>query len=91
MAENGMRWNVELIELRLAFLRGMCRFSDGFVFLRRNMPQLLVKIKGAIAREWKRKGQNVDWELLERMEVHQKGVETAISHQFSSAGECLCY
>lgn len=48
-----------------------------------------MKIKGAIAREWKRKGQNVDWELLERMEMHQKGVEAAIAHQFSSPGECM--
>lgn len=45
------------------------------------LPQLLGKIKASIARQWHHKGQNVDWELLERMELHQKAIEGAISAQ----------
>lgn len=44
-----------------------------------HLPQLLGKIKASIARQWHHKGQTVDWELLERMELHQKAVEGAIS------------
>lgn len=38
----------------------------------------MAKIKAAIAREWEAKAHNVDWELLERMEQHQKAVASAI-------------
>lgn len=38
------------------------------------------KVKGKIAREWhKSNGKSVDWELLERMEQHQKAVADAIA------------
>ncbi|CAM9916628.1 unnamed protein product [Scytosiphon promiscuus] len=43
------------------------------------LPHLMAKIKAAIAREWEAKAQNVDWELLERMEQHQKAVSSAIN------------
>lgn len=45
------------------------------------------KMKAAIAREWHISGQNVDWEVLERMELHQKAVEAAIAAQ-SVGGKC---
>ena len=45
--------------------------------------QLLAKIRATIAREWQQKGAGVDWELLERMELHQKAVATAIAAQSS--------
>ncbi|CAM9308380.1 unnamed protein product, partial [Laminaria digitata] len=49
------------------------------------LPQLLAKIRATIAREWQQKGASVDWELLERMELHQKAVATAIA-ALSSGG-----
>lgn len=48
--------------------------------------QLMAKIKAAIARQWQKKNQNVDWDLLERMEQHQKAVASAIVAQ-SGRGE----
>lgn len=45
-----------------------------------NIQQLMAKIKAKIAREWqKSNGKAVDWELLERMEQHQKAVAEAIA------------
>lgn len=47
------------------------------------------KIKAAIAREWHKsngKSKSVDWDLLERMEQHQKAVAAAIVAQ-STGGE----
>ena len=45
----------------------------------------MAKIRATIAREWQQKGASVDWELLERMELHQKAVATAIA-ALSSGG-----
>ncbi|CAM9707718.1 unnamed protein product [Pylaiella littoralis] len=42
------------------------------------LPQLMSKMRASIAREWERKGKSVDWDLLERMEQHQKAVAAAI-------------
>lgn len=62
------------------FGRVIKKFSDGcshvVVFWG---VQLLGKIKAAIAREWQNKDKDVDWELLERMEVHQAAVDAAVS------------
>ena len=43
-------------------------------------------MRATIAREWRNRGQSVDWELLERMEQHQKAVEAAVA-KHSSRGE----
>lgn len=52
-----------------------------FTAVLRRLRQLMSKMRASIAREWARKGKSVDWELLERMEQHQKAVATAIAAQ----------
>lgn len=58
----------------------------GFASCAVPLLQLLAKIKAAIARQWQKKNQSVDWDLLERMEQHQKAVDSAIVAQ-SARGE----
>lgn len=51
--------------------------------------QLQGKIKASIAKVWHQKGRSVDWELLEKMELHQKAVEAAIAPQSARGGKAL--
>lgn len=46
----------------------------------------MAKIKASIARQWKNRAKDVDWELLERMEMHQAAVEAAVEAAKNSSG-----